>query len=165
MSALAAQVETEGLNIKLQILRVGMPLGPNPPVSLAAPTDLDVDKFGELKVWEGKVIKYVEDKRNELAPVIVSASINIDAGMFLDETPGIRFAMWRIFNKQTLEQAIALLDAGKAEEVNRGVVRALYAKIFNDPTMIIPDSESRKRKPGPGEFSKANRWLRGYKKM
>lgn len=165
LGTLAAKAETEGLNIQLQIIRVGMPLGPNVPSSLAIPTELDVDKFGELRKWEGEIISYVEIKRNELSPSLVSASINIDADKLLNDTPGIRYSLWRISKGMTLKESLALLNAGKAPEVSPNSVRSVYSSIFRDNTMIIPGHNSENREPERFEKKAANDWLTQYKNM
>lgn len=165
LGTLAAKAQTDGLNIQIQILRVGMPLGPNVPVSLAVPVELDVDKFGELKVWEGAILSYVENKRAELSPVLVSSSVNINGEKLLTETPGIRYALWRISKGMKLIEALALLNAGKAPEVDPSSVRAVYSAVFNDPAMIIPGHNAEKRQPGNNEKKTADEWLTGYKSM
>lgn len=165
VGTLAAKAETEGLNVQMQVLRVGMPKGPNVPVNLAIPVSLDVDKFGELKSWEGSVLKYVEDNRAELAPVLVSASVNIKGEKLLSEVPGVRYSLWRIANGETLKQAIGFLIAGKAPEVAEGEVRSIYAAVFNDPTMVIPGQSSEDREPGSSERKEAKNWLMGYKRL
>lgn len=165
LGTLAAKAQTDGLNIQIQILRVGMPLGPNVPVNLAVPVTLDVDKFGELKVWEGAILSYIENKRAELSPVLVSASVNISGEKLLNETPGIRYAMWRIFKGMKLTEALSLLNAGKAPEVDASSVRAVYATVFSDPAMVIPGHNAEKRVPGKNEKDIANDWLSGYKNL
>jgi hypothetical protein len=165
LGTLAAKAQMEGLNIQIQILRVGMPLGPNVPVNLAVPVTLDVEKFGDLKVWEGEVLSYVQSKRSELAPVLVSASININGEKLLNEAPGVRYSLWRISKGMKLIEALALLNAGRAPEVDQSSVRAVYSTVFNDPSMIIPGHASEKRAPGNIEKNKADNWLTGYKNI
>lgn len=165
LGILAAKAQTEGLNIQIQILRVGMPLGPNVPVSLAVPVTLDVEKFGELKVWEGAVLSYVESKRAELSPVLVSASVNISGEKLLNETPGIRYALWRISKGMKLSEAIALLNAGKAPEVDQSSVRSVYAAVFNDPAMVVVGNPAEQRAPSKNEKDTADQWLTGYKNL
>lgn len=165
LGMLAAKAQTNGLNIQVQILRVGMPLGPDVPASLAVPETLDVDKFGELKAWQGEVLSYVKAKRAELSPVLVSASVNINGEKLLSETPGVRYAMWRISKGMKLIEAIALLNAGKAPEVDQSSVRAVYAAIFNDPAMAVPGQAAEKRVPGKNEKDAADEWLTGYKNL
>ena len=160
---LAAKAQTQGLNVQAQLLRVGMPLGPDVPVDLATPTALNVDKFGSLCLWEGSVLKYVRDSRKELKPVLVSASINIPGERLLNEGTGIRFALWRIKNGKTLRQALDLLV--KVPEVSEGEVRAAYQAIFDDSSMLVPGMASEQRKPGVRETGDADRWLNGYSKI
>lgn len=165
LGALAVKAQTTGLNVQVQILRVGMTRGPSVPAELAIPSEFDVDKFGSLKAWEGTVIKYGEEKHSELIPTLVSASINIDGQRLLTELPGIRFAMWRIFARQTLKQALGLLAAGKAPNVSEGEVRAVYAAVFNDAAMAVPGSASEKRVVSAAEYNYSNSWLNGYRKL
>jgi hypothetical protein len=165
LGILAAKAQTDGLNIQIQILRVGMPLGPNVPVSLAVPVTLDVEKFGELKVWEGAILSYVETKRAELSPVLVSASVNINGEKLLNETPGIRYALWRIAKGMKLIEALTILTAGQAPEVDPSTVRAVYANVFNDPSMVIPGHAAEQRLPGKNEKAIADEWINGYKNL
>ena len=165
IGTLAAKAETEGLNVQIQILRVGMPKGPNVPATLAVPASLDVDKFGELRGWQENVIKYVEEHRNELVPVLVSASVNISGEKLLNEVPGVRYALWRIKNGETLQQALGFLIAGKAPEVSDGEVRSIYAAVFSDPTMLMVGANSEQRSPETNEQKQAEKWLTGYKRL
>ena len=142
-----------------------MPLGPNVPVGLALPVTLNVDKFGELKVWEETVLNYVTSDRTNLAPVLVSASVNINGDKLLNDVPGVRFALWRISKGVKLREAISILDSGQVPEVDPGSVRSVYASVFNDPAMIIPGHDSENRNPGPAEKKQAKDWLEEYKNV
>jgi hypothetical protein len=165
IGVLAAKAQMEGLNVRLQVLRVGMPGGPNVPVDLAVPVTLDVEKFGELKAWEGSVLQYVEEHRSDLAPVLVSASVNISGEKLLTEAPGVRYALRRIVARQSLKQALALLAAGKAPEVGDGETRTIYSAIFHDTTMLIPGQPSEGRAPSDAEVKAAKDWLLRYQKI
>jgi len=165
IGVLAAKAQIKGLNVRLQVLRVGMPGGPDVPANLAVPVALDVEKFGELKEWEGLVLKYIKEHRSDLMPVLVSASVNIKGEKLLTEVPGVRFALWRIANRQTLKQALGLLAAGKAPEVGEGETRSIYSAVFNDATMLIPGQSSEGRPPSDREVQEAKDWLTQYKKL
>lgn len=165
LGQLAAKATVQGLNAQMQVLRVGMPKGPAVPVSIAFPVALNVDNYGELKSWEATVVKYVEEHRDELAPVVVSASVNLNGERLLNDAPGVRYALWRIANGQTLKQALALLAAGKAPDVGEGGTRAVYSAVFHDPTMVIPGQSSETRPVGPGEKKLAVDWLTAYKNL
>lgn len=162
---LAAKATTQGVNAQMQVLRVGMPNGPSVPVNVAFPVALNVDNYGDLRTWEGTVVKYADEHRQELVPVLVSASVNINGERLLNDAPGVRYSLWRIANSQTLKQAIALLAAGKAPGVGEGEVRAVYSAVFNDPTMVIPGQSSETRAVGPGEKKTAIDWLTGYRNI
>lgn len=165
LGMLAAKAEMEGLNAQIQILRVGMPNGPNVPGPVAFPDTFDVNKFGELKKWEGAIIGYAAEHRADLSPVLVSASINIDGERLLQDAPGVRYALWRILDGETLGAALALLAAGKAPRVGAGEVRSVYATVFNDPTMVVPGQPSEEREPRDAEKEQAEEWLTGYKDL
>lgn len=165
LGQLAAKATTQGMNIQVQVLRVGMPKGPSVPVNVAFPVALNVDNYGDLRTWQGSIIKYVDEHRDELAPVLVSASVNIKGEKLLNDVPGVRYALWRIASSQTLKQAIALLSAGKAPGIQEGEVRAIYSAVFNDPTMVVPGSPSEARSVSSAEKQKANDWLTGYKNI
>ena len=105
------------------------------------------------------------EHRAELEPVLVSASVNISGERLLSDVPGVRFALWRIQSKQTLQQAIALLTSPKAAGIGEGEVRSIYAAIFNDPTMLVPGNPSETRPVGDSEKKAAENWLTGYKNL
>ncbi|MEI7742752.1 MAG: hypothetical protein WCK58_03250 [Chloroflexota bacterium] len=165
LGQLAAKATIQGLNVQLQVLRVGMPKGPNVPVGVAFPVALNIDNYGELKIWEGAVVKYVEEHRDELAPVLVSASVNINGERLMNDAPGVRYALWRIANGQTLRQGIALLSSGKAPGVGEGEVRAVYSAVFRDPHMVVAGDVSENRPVGPAEKQTANNWLTGFRNI
>ncbi len=167
IGVLAAKAQTEGLNIQLQVLRVGMPHGPAVPVDLAMPVSLDVDKFGNLKAWETDVLNHIKDNRAQLRPVLVSASVNINADKLLNDMRGVRFAMWRIAKGVKLKEALNMLASGKAPDVSTAgpTVRSIYSAIFRDSTMVIPGSNSEDREPSKIEKDLANKWLEEYKNV
>lgn len=165
LGALAAKASTQGLNIQMQVLRVGMSKGPSIPPNVAFPVALNVDNYGDLRTWQGSVIKYVEDHHSELEPVLVSASVNINGERLLNDVPGVRYSLWRIAGNMTLKQAISLLGAGKAPGVSEGEVRAVYSAIFHDPKMVIPGDPAEIRAVGPGEKKAATDWLNAYKNI
>jgi hypothetical protein len=162
---LAAKAQIQQASIQIHILRVGMPSGPDVPASLAIPTALDVDKFGELKGWEASVIKYHEEHRSDETPLLVSASVNIKGDKLLTDAPGVRYALWRISAGQTLKQAVALLAAGKAPGVDEGQVRAVYAAMFANPRMVIPGDPSEQTPVTDIQKKAANGWLTGYRNL
>ena len=166
LGALAVKAQAEGLNVQIEVIRAGMPQGPSVPAGLANASSFDVEKFGELRAWEGQIIKYAQTNPTELTPLIVSASINIDGERLLKESPAIRYSLWRIFkDKMTLKESLAMLNTGKFPGVEQGQVRAVYSAIFNDPTMVIPNHSSENREPTKLEINESRDWLVGYRNI
>lgn len=166
LGALAAKAQSEGLNVQIEVIRAGMPKGPSIPAGLANASTFDVEKFGELRAWEGQIIKYAENNSKEFKPLVVSASINIDGERLLNNSPAVRYSLWRIYkDKMNLKESLALLKAGKTPGIEQGQVRAVYSALFNDPTMIIENHPSENREPTKIEINESREWLMGYKNV
>jgi len=158
---IAAKAQVDSKRIAVDIRVIGMPQGPSIPALLTNGQNFDVESYRQLQNFTEAIVKYAKESSNQLSPMPIAATIvALDGQGLLDSNPGVRFAMWRILNGQSLTKALELRSTHL--EVDAVLLRGIYATVFRRPEMLRPGSHDNDI-PTSEIINLASRWINGYK--
>jgi len=159
---LAATATLQNKQIQIQVVRYGMPGGPSLPV-----VEFNVEAYALFTQWQKDVIKYIQEKKADLTPIRIYASLSVDISQNFASTAPMRYALRRLQDKHTLEKALREARDRQIPHVagHEPVIRAVYATITGFGEYLNEAGTIDSRPISDNAKKQAEDWIQEYAEL
>jgi hypothetical protein len=164
-AAIAASATLEIKKAQIHILGYGVPSGPTIPFPDVS--NFDVQAYGKFIKWQQDVIDYINANKKDLTPIRIYAALTVDIEKYFESTAPLRYALRRLQDKNTLNEALTLAIRNSIPHVlgHDSEIRAVYAKITGYADYLYGGDIVDKQSISDTAKKKAEEWIAEYDKV